>query len=111
MGIRTGPQYFEALKSRKPNVWMNRRKIESVFRKPVFCQPAKEIARLYDMQHDPQLQDKITHICEETGERVNNSFIIPRNYEDLRSRSVVFEVWGKLPSRNANLSRIYYRGT
>ncbi len=74
---------------------VERRKSDRFVNHPVFKQPIKEIARLYDMQHDPKYQDKITHICDETGERVNNGFLIPRNAEDLKARRQLFEVWAE----------------
>ncbi|MGG0240273.1 4-hydroxyphenylacetate 3-hydroxylase family protein [Bacillus rhizoplanae] len=95
MGIRTGDQYINAVKSRKPEVWLAGKKVENVFDEPVLKQTVLEIARLYDMQHDPEYQDKITHICEETGERVNNAFLVPKNYEDLTKRRAAFEAYAK----------------
>ena len=95
MGIRTGAQYIKAMESRKPEVWLRGEKVTDLLNHPVFKQPIKEIARLYDMQHDPEYQDKITHICDETGERVNNGFLIPRNAEDLQARRQLFEVWAE----------------
>ncbi|WP_134704247.1 4-hydroxyphenylacetate 3-hydroxylase family protein [Ammoniphilus sp. YIM 78166] len=95
MGIRTGAQYIEALKSRKPEVWLSGKKVTNLFDEPVFKQPILEIAKLYDMQHDPAYQDKITHLCEETGERINNAFLVPKNYEDLQKRRAVFEEFAK----------------
>ncbi|MGA9226137.1 MAG: 4-hydroxyphenylacetate 3-hydroxylase N-terminal domain-containing protein, partial [Mesobacillus sp.] len=95
MGIRTGAQYIEAVKARKPEVWLSGKKVENLFEEPVFKQPILEIARLYDMQHDPAFQDNITHVCEETGERVNNSFLVPKSYEDLVKRRNVFEAYAK----------------
>ena len=68
MGIRTGNQYIEAVKSRKPDVWLHGKKVANLFEEPVFKQPILEIAKLYDLQHNPEYQDRITHICEETGE-------------------------------------------
>ena len=95
MGIRTGAQYIEAVKARKPEVWLSGKKVENLFDEPVFKQPILEIAKLYDMQHDPEFQDKITHVCEETGERVNNAFLVPKSYEDLVKRRNVFEAFAK----------------
>ncbi|AMA73461.1 MULTISPECIES: 4-hydroxyphenylacetate 3-hydroxylase family protein [Aneurinibacillus] len=95
MGIRTGEQYINAVKSRKPEVWLAGKKVENVFDEPVLRQTVIEIAKLYDMQHDPEYQDKITHFCEETGERVNNAFLIPKNYEDLIKRRAAFEAFAK----------------
>ncbi|PAE26580.1 MULTISPECIES: 4-hydroxyphenylacetate 3-monooxygenase, oxygenase component [Bacillaceae] len=95
MGIRTGAQYIEAIKKRKPEVWMAGKKVEDVFTEPVFKQPILEIAKLYDMQHEPEYMDKITHICEETGERVNNAFLVPKSFEDLKKRRAIFEAFAK----------------
>ncbi|WP_078408776.1 4-hydroxyphenylacetate 3-hydroxylase family protein [Priestia abyssalis] len=95
MGIRTGADYIEALKSRQPEVWLKGKKVVDLVNEPVFKQPIQEIAKLYDMQHDPEYQNRITHICEETGERINNAFLVPRSAEDLKARSEVFEVFAK----------------
>ncbi|MDQ0245209.1 anthranilate 3-monooxygenase (FAD)/4-hydroxyphenylacetate 3-monooxygenase [Bacillus fengqiuensis] len=95
MGIRTGADYIQALKSRQPEVWLGGKKVEDLVNEPVFKQPIQEISKLYDMQHDPEYQNRITHICEETGERINNAFLVPRSAEDLKARSEVFEVFAK----------------
>ena len=95
MGIRTGSDYMEALKKRQPEVWLGGRKITNLSEEPIFKQPIKELAKLFDMQHDPEYQDRITHICEETGERVNNAYLVPRNGEDLKARRELFEIWSK----------------
>ncbi|WP_283776109.1 4-hydroxyphenylacetate 3-hydroxylase N-terminal domain-containing protein, partial [Bacillus velezensis] len=57
MGIRTGQQFMDALKSRNPEVWLNGRLVESVYDATYFQQPIKEIAKLYDLQHDPKYQE------------------------------------------------------
>jgi anthranilate 3-monooxygenase (FAD)/4-hydroxyphenylacetate 3-monooxygenase len=95
MGIRTGEQYIKGLKARKPEVWLGGQKIDDVYSEPIFRQPIHEIAKLYDMQHNSKYQDRITHVSEETGERVNNSFLVPRTFEDLKKRSDLFEVWSR----------------
>ncbi|MFY0543880.1 4-hydroxyphenylacetate 3-hydroxylase family protein [Brevibacillus sp. H7] len=95
MGIRTGAQYINGLRSRQPEIWLAGRLVKNVLEEAVFQQPIREIAKLYDMQHDPKLQDKITHICEETGERVNNAFLVPKNLDDLKARRALFEEYAK----------------
>ncbi|WP_174614617.1 4-hydroxyphenylacetate 3-hydroxylase family protein [Virgibacillus ihumii] len=95
MGIRTGEDYINCLKSKQAEIWMGGKRITDVVNEPVFKQPIKELASLYDMQHDPDIQEEITHICKETGERVNNAFLIPRNGEDLQKRRRLYEVWAE----------------
>lgn len=93
MGMRTGEQYIEAVKSRKPDIWLSGKKVQDVMEEPVLKQTVLEIAKLYDLQHDTEYQDKITHVCEETGERVNNAFLVPKSYEDLTKRRAAFEAY------------------
>lgn len=95
MGIRTGAQYINGLKSRQPEIWLSGRKVTHVCDEVVFQQPIREIAKLYDMQHDPEYQDKITHICTETGERMNNAFLVPKTHEDLQARRALYEAYAK----------------
>lgn len=95
MGIRTGADYIKGINSRQPEVWLAGRRVTNLAEEPIFKQPIKELAKLFDMQHDPEYQDKITHICEETGKRVNNAYLNPRNGEDLQARRQLFEVWAK----------------
>jgi anthranilate 3-monooxygenase (FAD)/4-hydroxyphenylacetate 3-monooxygenase len=95
MGIRTGAQYINGLKSRQPEIWLGGKKVTDVVNEEVFRQPIREIAKLYEMQHDPDHRYKITHICEETGERVSNAFLIPKTLEDLTAHRVLFEHWAK----------------
>ena len=92
MGIRTGEQYIQALKSRKPEVWLNGKIVENIFEETYFKQPILEIAKLYDMQHDPKYQEDLTYLDEETGERYAASFLKPCSYEDIMKRSRAFEV-------------------
>lgn len=95
MGIRTGAQYIDGLRSRSPEIWLGGRRVTDIVDEDNFRQPIREIAKLYDMQHSPEYQDKITSICEDTGERVSNAFIVPKNYEDLMKRRTLFEVWAE----------------
>ncbi|EIT86159.1 4-hydroxyphenylacetate-3-hydroxylase [Fictibacillus macauensis ZFHKF-1] len=95
MGIRTGAQYIEGLQARSPEIWLGGRRITDVVHEPVFRQPMLEIARLYDLQHDPLYQHRITHVCEETQERVSNAFIVPRSAEDVQARRSLFEVYAE----------------
>ncbi|SIR99254.1 anthranilate 3-monooxygenase (FAD) / 4-hydroxyphenylacetate 3-monooxygenase [Peribacillus simplex] len=96
MGIKTGEEYINRIKSRKPEVWLGGRVVEDIYNEPIFKQPIQEIAKLYDIQHDPEYQDEITHICKETGERVNNAFLFPKTSEDLQKRSKLFEVYARM---------------
>lgn len=95
MGIRTGQQYMDGLKSRQPEVWLRGKRVTDLLNEPVFRNPIRELAHLYDLQHHPEYQERITHICKDTGQRVSNAFLVPRNYEDLVARRNLYEVWAQ----------------
>ena len=95
MSIRTGEQYINGLRNQKPEVWLSGERIDNVVDHPYFASSVKEVAKLYDMQHDPKYQDKITHVCEETGKRIGNSFLNPTKPEHLQMRRQVFELWAE----------------
>nr|WP_217368470.1 4-hydroxyphenylacetate 3-hydroxylase N-terminal domain-containing protein [Brevibacillus sp. HB1.4B] len=95
VGIRTGDQYIRGLKSRQPEIWLQGRKVTKVCEEAVFRQPIHEIAKLYDMQHDEKYQAKITHICQETGERVNNAFLVAKTPEELQAKRAIYEAYAE----------------
>ncbi|WP_311199200.1 4-hydroxyphenylacetate 3-hydroxylase N-terminal domain-containing protein, partial [Peribacillus frigoritolerans] len=47
------------------------------------------MAKIFDAQHSPETQDKLTYISPESGERVSKAWMIPRTKEDLKSRREV----------------------
>ncbi|MGE7768012.1 4-hydroxyphenylacetate 3-hydroxylase family protein [Peribacillus sp. NPDC096540] len=96
MAIKNGQDYINRIKSRKPEVWLGGRMVEDIYNEPIFKQPIHEIAKLYDIQNDPEYQNEITHICKETGERFNNAFLFPKTKEDLLKRSKLFEVYARM---------------
>ena len=54
MTVRSGAQYVERLQKTPREVWLRGERVEDVTRHPAFRAPIEQIARLYDMQHDPQ---------------------------------------------------------
>jgi 4-hydroxyphenylacetate 3-monooxygenase len=92
MGARTGKEYLEGLK--KPReIWIGGEKVTDVLSHPAFKRGAQSLATLYDMQHDPAIQDEMTYVEPESGERVGMSFLIPRNQEDLLRRRKMMSNW------------------
>lgn len=91
MGIRTGKQYLEGLKGSRA-VYLEGELVEDVTTHPRFARAAQTIAKLYDLQHDPALQDELTFESPTSGERVPLSYIVPQNYDDLVRRRRAFEI-------------------
>jgi anthranilate 3-monooxygenase (FAD)/4-hydroxyphenylacetate 3-monooxygenase len=93
MAIRTGAQYIERLQKTPREVWLRGQRVADVTAHPTFRQPIEQIARLYDMQHDPAYADLLTR--EGAGGRVGISFVPPKSYEDLVARREAFRVWSE----------------
>lgn len=92
MGIRTGQQYIRGLKDSR-EVWIGGERAQDVATHPAFANGIKSIAKLYDMQHDPEYQDILTYISPITDERVGMSFLPPKSTEDLVRRRKAIRVW------------------
>ncbi|MEV4867593.1 4-hydroxyphenylacetate 3-hydroxylase family protein [Streptomyces syringium] len=87
MTIRTGAEYLAGLRDGR-EVWIAGRRVDDVLSEPLLASAAHSVARLYDLQHDPLLQDKLTY--EENGERFPLSLAAPRDAAQLRRRGEAF---------------------
>lgn len=92
MGARTGKDYIERLDSQPHDIWIGGKKVEGKLSEhPAFKNVIRSMAQLYDMQHDPQLQDEMTY--EENGVRYGTTFLVPRTKEDLVKRRKAMKRW------------------
>jgi len=79
VGARTGQDYLDHLQAHPREVWLRGERIEDVSTHSAFESARSQIARLYDLQHDPALRDTLTYVSPSSGERVATSFMIPKN--------------------------------
>ncbi len=94
MPARTGKDFIEALGSSRRDVQIHGERLrERVGEHPVFKGLVESYARLYDMQHDPELRDVLTYESPTSGERVGVSFLQPRTQEDLVRRREMMKTW------------------
>ena len=70
MPARTGEQYITGLREQAAEVYIDGERVKDVTTHPAFRNGVRSIAHLYDMQHDPALQDAMTYMSPTTGERV-----------------------------------------
>ena len=92
MPARTGAQYIESLKQRKPCIYLAGRRVEHVVEEPLFQGPIRAIAEQYDMQCDPRYRDVMTYASPTTGEPVSASFMLPRSPEELAQKRKHFKL-------------------
>jgi anthranilate 3-monooxygenase (FAD)/4-hydroxyphenylacetate 3-monooxygenase len=90
MSARTGEQYVEGLRRHPREVWLKGRRIDDVTEEPSFHASIRQLAGLYDLQHDPAHADDLTYASPSTGDAVPTAFLMPRRAEDLRKRGRAF---------------------
>lgn len=96
MPARTGAQFIAGLRENPPNIYIDGKRVEDVTTYPGFRNGIDTIARLYDMQHDPALQDDMTYLSPSTGDRVGLSFIKPTTPEELDQRRGMITKWARV---------------
>jgi len=91
MPARHGKDYIEALKRRRPEIWIDGQRVNDPANHPIFRRPVESIAKLYDMQHEAEWSDILTYPSPDTGDRVGTAFLAPRTPADLRKRGAAFK--------------------
>jgi 4-hydroxyphenylacetate 3-monooxygenase len=83
--IRTGDEYRESIRDGR-EVWMNGERVEDVPSHQAF-KPVVDIrARIYDMAHEPAIQDVMTAVDPDTGERFAVGLQLPFTQEDWKAK-------------------------
>jgi len=93
MPARTGKQFLEGLRRSPPNIYSGGERITDPTTHPATAGAARSIAALYDLQHRPDLRDRLTYVSPSSGDRVGISFLETRTKEDLQRRSVMHKIW------------------
>lgn len=92
--IRTGAQYIEALRAPR-EVYVGGERIDDVTKYPAFRKPIESYARLYDLKHDPEFQDTLTYL-DENSERHDISFLVPKSKEELKAKGRAYHTYSKM---------------
>ena len=111
MPIRRGEQYLESLRDGR-QVWMSGEKVEDITTHPALAGCAQSVAAVYDLQHDPALQDLLTMPSPSSGERVSLAYLLPTSSADLARQRAMYEylvrraggVAARLPQHLATLA-------
>ena len=92
MGIRTGHQYLASLNDGR-DIRIDGERVANVSRDPRFAGAANTVAGLLDMQHRPDLQQRMTYASPTTGDCVGLAYIEPRDQADLVRRRGAISEW------------------
>ena len=95
MPARTGREYLQGLRDQEREVWLGGERVKDVTANPGLRRGALSIAALYDMQHDPELREAMTFVSPTSGERLGQSFIIPRTRAELEARRAMMLNWAR----------------
>ncbi len=95
MPARTGQDYLNGLRQRKPEVWLRGERVTDVTTHAGLANGARAIASLYDQQSDPAYRDQMTFLAPGSGERLGLSFIVPRTQTELEQRRVMMLNWAR----------------
>src|SRR3989449_4107396 len=93
MPARTGKEFLQGLKDQPREIWIGGERVGDVGAHPAFCNVARSVAALYDLQHDPALRDQMTFVSPSSGGRVGTSFLVPRPRNDLAEVRRMMKVW------------------
>ena len=91
MAVRTGKQFLEGLRDGR-EVWLEGERVEDVTTHPKMRRMAETLAGIYDLQHDPELQEKMTFRSPTSGEPVALSYLVPESMDDLMRRRRALEI-------------------
>ena len=68
MPARTGAQYIAGLRDRAVEVYVSGEKVKDVTTHPGLSNGVHSVAKLYDMQHDPEIGKDMTYTSPTTGD-------------------------------------------
>ena len=92
MPVRTGKEYLDGLRDQR-EIWLGDERVADVTIHPALRQGAETLARLYNLQHTPDLHDLMTYPSPSSGAPVGRSFQPPYSIDDLVARRRMMKVW------------------
>jgi 4-hydroxyphenylacetate 3-monooxygenase len=92
MNTTRGKKYLDSLKDGR-NVWLNGSIVKDVAVNPAFTGTLSTIERLFNMLDQPDVQHFVGFQPPSSDKYAHSSFLVPRNQDDLRKRSIAFKYW------------------
>ncbi|MGI8554645.1 MAG: 4-hydroxyphenylacetate 3-hydroxylase N-terminal domain-containing protein, partial [Dehalococcoidia bacterium] len=77
MPARNGEQFLHGLRDGR-EIWIEGERVADVTEHPGFRNGVRSLARLYDLQHDPEYAELLTYPSPSSGQPVGLSFLTPR---------------------------------
>lgn len=90
-----GIDYLNRLKQNPPETWMGDEQILDPTSHSLVAPPANSIAKLYDLQWDPNKKDHMLYKDPSTGELTGTQFLVPKSKDDLKKRRLMHQEWAE----------------
>ena len=85
MGARTGQEYIDGLRDDR-ELYVNGELIRDVTKYPPFQGIIREMAKLYDRQHEVTYKEILTYPSPISGEPFSTSFVLAESWQDIEKR-------------------------
>jgi len=89
---KTGAEHIKSLKDGR-TVYIDGKLVGDVTEHPAFRNSVKSAAMLYDFQAKPENIEWMTFVPPGSNRRVNRSWLMPRNYEEMVARRKAMQAW------------------
>jgi 4-hydroxyphenylacetate 3-monooxygenase oxygenase component len=91
-GLHTSARYLDSLADGR-EVWLDGQRITNVAEHPAFTEAAHELGRLFDLQHEQHLTDRLTTPAQDGTHRISWAYHLPTTIEDLQAKRHNADVW------------------
>jgi 4-hydroxyphenylacetate 3-monooxygenase len=88
--IKSGAQHIASLRDGRA-VYIDGERVADATTHPAFRNTVQSAGRLFDFQSMPENRELMTFVAEDSGQRANRNWQLPRSYEDLVSRRKAIE--------------------
>ena len=85
MGVRTGKQFLDRLRTTRRELWLDGARVDDVTTHPSLAGAAETLAGIFDRQH--AFADECLIPDPDTGEPIGIGHMIPRSVDDLKRRN------------------------
>jgi 4-hydroxyphenylacetate 3-monooxygenase len=92
---KTGAEHIKSLKDGR-TVYIDGKLAGDVTEHPAFRNSVRSAALLYDFQAKPENIEWMTFVPPGSNRRVNRSWLMPRNYEEMVARRKAMQAWAAL---------------
>ncbi|MBN2910045.1 4-hydroxyphenylacetate 3-hydroxylase [Polycladomyces sp. WAk] len=89
-----GERFINSLQDGR-TVWLDNEKVENVAAHPAFQGTLNTLRQLFDTLNDPETRDRVGFQSPKTGEYVHNAYLVPTSMDDIKRRTVAFELWDR----------------